>query len=167
VAVWADWIPEASALKNSPLRYEVGPDEAALGQFVVSPSFRDEFVALIQEALGGLEPWSPEIERIRCQEEAKREMHLDSLREAAEEYQRLAVAAKPTAAALVDGWQTETGFSLEELAHQAGISIATLHRIRGADFEYKTARGCESLKGLAAVLECDWQDLVPTQVIAE
>ncbi len=167
VAVWADWIPEAAALKDSSVRFKLGPDEAFLGQFVVHRTFREEFVGLIQETLDGLEPWDLEIAKNKWREEAQREMRLDELQMAAEEYQRIALVVRPTAKELMDRWQNETGFSLEELAHRAKVGDATLYRIRAGEFAYTTARGTESLKDVAAVLGCEWQDLIPGRNVRE
>jgi transcriptional regulator with XRE-family HTH domain len=52
-----------------------------------------------------------------------------------------------------------SGHSIETLAALAGVSTSTINRIISGKLSYE--RHPESLKNLAAVLGCDWQDLLP------
>lgn len=167
LAVDAEWLAEPKGDHDWPISKDLDSEHVWLGQFVVERTFREEFIALIQETLNELEPYNAEIGHRKWLEEARSSMQDEELRLAADEYRRRAPAEpqKPrlTAKELMDRWQQEVGHSLEVLAETADISIATLSRIRAGTLSYSTQRGRESLKSVASVIGCDWQDLVPHQ----
>jgi DNA-binding Xre family transcriptional regulator len=160
LAVLARWLPKGQHIDDSvPLE----DSEVVLGDYVVQRSFREEFVSLVHQTLNELEPidWD-EIHRQCDETELIRRGLLTGPTEdgplmAHDEPHE----PRPTPKELMDCWQRKTGFSLEELAHQAGIGNATLYRIRAGKFPYGKQR--ESLKALAAVIECNWQDLIPAR----
>jgi hypothetical protein len=165
LAVYAEWLPEPPDDHEWPLQEDLDADHVWLGQFVVERTFREEFTALIQETLNELEPYNAEIGHRKWHEEAQSSMQAEELRLAAEEYHRRASEQpqkrRPTAKELIKRWQDEAGHSLEVLAEAADVSIATAARIKAGAFSYSTQRGRESLKSVASVIGCDWQDLVP------
>lgn len=165
LAVYAGWLPEPTGEHDWPISKDLDSNHVWLGQFVVEHTFREEFIALIQETLDELEPYSAEIGHRKWLEDARSPMQDEELRLAADEYRRRAPAEpqrpRPTAKELMDRWQDEAGHSLEVLAEMAAISIATVARIKAGTLSYSTQRGRESLKSVASVIGCDWQDLVP------
>src|ERR1035441_5792540 len=157
LAVGAGWLPEPTDQDNwSPLT-ELDADHVWLGNFVVHPTFRQQFVALLSESLSEIEPWSREIELRHRHEEFQNEIHLDQLRQAAEEYHSL--ATRPSPKEVIERWLTENSRTVEELAELADVGVATIYRIKKGEFDY--SRNPESLKNVAAVIGCDWRDLLP------
>ncbi len=69
VAVNAGWIPEPI---GGPSGNVLDSDHVCLGWWVVRRTYREEFVALIQEALSGIEPVNDEVRR-RWREDEERE----------------------------------------------------------------------------------------------
>ncbi len=158
LAVLARWVPKQLGTdEDVPLEEH----EVYLGEYTVERALREEFVSLIHETLNDLQPmdWF-EIDRLAEESELRRK---GLLREPADDGSAGEVGElhepRPTAKELMDRWRRKTGFSLEELAEQAGISIATLNRIRFGNLPYTKQR--KSLKDVAAVMGCDWQDLIP------
>ena len=177
LAVYAGWIPEPTGDQDWPLTKELDADRVWLGQFVVRRTFREEFIALIQETLDEVEPYNEEIGRRKWREEAESEMHLEELRLATEEYRRLSgvsesepetpAGKRKTPKELIDLYCDVIGIRLLDLATDAGVGIATVHRIRAGKCDFKKHR--ESLKAVASVIGCDWQQLIrpPSYLIAK
>lgn len=167
MAVDAGWLSEPENQGDYP--EELDADHVYLGHYVVGREFRETFVALIQQTLNEIEPYSEEIVRRRWHEEAQEEMRFDELLKAKQEFERLyssdfgrdepAVKPRPGAKDIFRRWQEDTGKSLDELAEKAGWDVQTARRIRDGKFGYTRSR--QSLHDFANVLKCDWQDLLP------
>lgn len=175
VAVWAGWLPEPYPYHRPPPLKDQGPENVALGSYDVHCSFREEFVALIQETLDELEPWNAEIARQQeeeyrkaRQEEFRTEVHIDELRAAAEEYHSLFPDAdagegqsqepQPSTQDFMEIWLHEHDHTMESLAALAGVDVLTLNRIKHGKFAY--TRRPRSLKKVAAAMKCDPRKLL-------
>jgi hypothetical protein len=176
LAVAANWIPkppevddEWGALEDESWTY--------LGNYVVQRTFEEHFLALIAKTLENLEPVDQELLKLRRAEQRLRDMGLwEGPDECSDEFLKrnmkvnaglplepttsdpvLPPKPKPTAKELVERWQDKTGHSLDTLAEMADVGVATVSRIKKGTFSYTKHR--DSLKSVASVLECDWQDL--------
>jgi transcriptional regulator with XRE-family HTH domain len=169
VAVHAGWIPEPDR------RWQIlnpDPDYENLGHWAVRRTYRDDFLALL-EVLKEIEPINEEYWR-RVHEEDKKqrekELQIENLLIDAEWIKERCEAlgltspismqnpdqtTKPTAIQIME----RSGYTVEQLSEMSGVSVATIYRIRSGQLAYSRHR--ESLKALASVLECDWQDLLP------
>jgi|GEM_PF-6997099 len=164
MAVAARWLPKPEVVAD--VWDDVDDGSVYLGDYLVSPETREQFVALLHDTLKSLEPFDWELAQLRKAEEILRERgmwkgpeHCDDEWLKANLKISPGPTKRPTVKDRIEKWQAETGFPLEELAHQAGIGIATLYRIRAGKFSYTKHR--DSLKGIAAALDCDWQEIVP------
>ena len=126
-----------------------------LGGEIVTRTFRDEFVALIQGTLDEYDPVKIEEHYRLCRKEEKEEERIEELRTAAEEYQRL--APRPSPRQIIRRWLSENSCTVAQLAARAEVGDATVYRIMEGKYDYE--RYSENLKALAAVMDCDWQEL--------
>jgi len=155
-ALFAGWFPEIPIGPGYSLE-EPDADHAMLGGEIVARTFRDEFVALIQETLDEYDPVKIEEHYRLCRKDEKEEERIEELRSAAEEYQRL--APRPSPRQVIRRWLSENSCNVAQLAARAEVGEATVYRIMdGKKFDYE--RYSENVKNLAAVMDCDWQDLV-------
>jgi hypothetical protein len=180
LAVAAKWLPNPPDLDDS---WNAITNEGYeyLGDYLVWPTYREQFVTLIRKTLNNLQPEDGELHRLRRAEQRLREIGLWTGPEQCDDEwlkKNLTVTPGPSpdapnstpkrprnlrAIALMDRWHTKTGESLEELARRSDIKILTLHRIRAGTFSY--SKQTDSLKVVAAALEvdgipCEWQDLL-------
>ena len=155
-ALFAGWFPEIPIGPGYSLE-EPDANHAMLGGEIVTRTFRDEFVALIQRTLEEYDPIKIEEHYRLCREEEKEEERIEGLRSAAEEYHRLAPRSSPRQ--VIRRWLSENSCNVAQLAGRAGMGDATVYRIMAGTFDYE--RYSENLKNLAAVMECDWQELLP------
>jgi hypothetical protein len=136
---------------------EPDADHAMLGGEIVTRTFRDDFVALIQKTLDEYDPIKIEEHYRLCREEEKEEERLEELRSAAEEYQRL--APRPSPRQVIRRWLSENSCNVAQLGARAVVGEATIYRIMRGKYDYE--RYSENLKNLAVVMDCDWQELLP------
>ena len=162
LAVELKWIPKPfdpdEDLPTEEGRYwEASDDMGWLGYDLVEPAYREEFISLIHEKLNSFEPVD-RVTGIPSGEAAQDDPNEHDQKSSVDDVPE---CARPTAGELIDGWRERHGHTLETLAEQAGISIATLYRIRSGKLRY--ARQKESLKAVASVIGCEWHELVPLQ----
>ncbi len=142
IAVDAGWLPEPDLDEEPDWKRTVN-----LGVGVVEKSYLDSYMSIIRPTIEKLEPYDPALDKNLPQDRSY-----------------LAGPSAPTSGAaespksLIDRWRDKTGHTLETLAEQAGVSIATLYRIRAGTFRFRKQR--ESLKAVAAVIDCEWRQLI-------
>ena len=123
-----------------------------LGYDLVDEEYREEFISLIHEKLNTFEPLDLDKDEQLAKVGDDPPNEQAPLPEVAQE------RGRRTAREVIDQWKDREGHTLETLAEQAQISIATLRRIRSEKLRYTQQR--ESLKAVASVIGCEWQDLM-------
>jgi len=155
-ALFAGWLPEIPIGPGYRME-EPDADHVMLGGSVVTPTFRDAFVAVIQKTLDEYDLVKIEEHYRLCREEEKEAERIEELRSAAVEYQGL--APRPSPRQVIRHWLNETGCTVEGLAEMAALSVPTVNRIMAESLLY--SRDPDSLKSVAVVIGCDWRDLLP------
>jgi len=161
-ALFAGWLPEIPIGPGYSLE-QPDADHVMLGGEIVTRTFRDEFVALIQGTLDEYDAVKIEDHYRLCREEEKEEERIEELRSAAEEYQRL--APRPSPRQVIRHWLNENGCTVEGLAEMAALSVPTINRIMAESLSYR--RDPDSLKSVAVVIGCDWRDLLPRRTAVD